>query len=287
MMAQIIDGKALALEKEAELKEKISKLENPPKVISILIGEDPASVLYTNMKQEKASELGIDFHPLKYPENTGFEEIKNKILELNEDPKILGIMIQLPLPKSFLGINHPNELLELINPKKDIDGLNPRDSNFIPATARGVISILNVIPEIRRMPESRESRTRSMDPGSMSGMTGLVIAVVGSEGEVGQSLVYELTNREATILKVDKKLPDTSLEDLKNAGIVISATGVKDLVKAEDIKDGAILIDVGLGDFSESALKKSSFYTPKVGGTGPMTVISLMENIVEAASLSS
>ena len=120
-MSNIIDGKKLAQKKEAELKKRVSELKSTPKVISFLIGNNPASVLYTNMKQQKAKELGIDFEPLKYSENISFNEALEKLISLNNDPKITGIMFQLPLPKEFLGGHKIEELLELIDSKKDID----------------------------------------------------------------------------------------------------------------------------------------------------------------------
>lgn len=262
-MNQAIDGKLLASKKEEELKEKISQLEEKPKVVSFLIGDDSASWMYTNMKQEKAADLGIDFEPLKYPEATDFEEIKNKILELNEDNEIVGIMIQLPLPKEFLNEHQTEELLKIINPKKDIDGLNPENSEYIPATAKGVISIL------KDLKLDFEDKT---------------FAVIGSEGEVGQAIILELKKLKAKqIIKIDKKLSGSKLEDMKDADVVISATGVKALIKPELVKDEVVAIDVGLGDFDEGVYEKVSFYTPKYGGVGPMTVISLMENILKAA----
>ncbi|MBI2022890.1 bifunctional 5,10-methylenetetrahydrofolate dehydrogenase/5,10-methenyltetrahydrofolate cyclohydrolase [Candidatus Daviesbacteria bacterium] len=261
-MAQAINGKLIASKIKRQLREKLGKLKFTPKVVSFLIGDDPASLLYTEMKQKKAKDLGIDFQPLKYPSDADFEIVANKIKKLNGDPDILGIMIQLPLPKEFLKDHHKNELLNLIDPKKDIDGLNPTQSNFIPATARGVIRILEYL-------DLNYERN--------------IFAVVGSEGEVGQAIVFELTNKGAVVIKVDKKLPETNLEDIKNADVVISATGVKNLIKPEDIKEEVVLIDVGLGDFNEECYKKARMYTPKSGGTGPMTVISLTENIIEAA----
>jgi methylenetetrahydrofolate dehydrogenase (NADP+) / methenyltetrahydrofolate cyclohydrolase len=262
-MNKVIDGKKLALSKEEELKKRIAKLGKKPEVVSFLIGDDSASWMYTNMKQEKAQELGIDFQPLKYTSSTSFEEISQKINELNQDDAIVGIMVQLPLPKEFLGPHNSEELLEAILPKKDIDGLNPKASEFIPATAKGVITILDNL-ELE--------------------FTGTVFAVVGSAGEVGKAMVAELKKRNAkTIIKVDKKIPGSKLEDMAEADVAISATGVKDLIKPNLVKDGVIAIDVGLGDFDERVYEKSSKYTPKYGGVGPMTVISLMENIIEAA----
>lgn len=263
-MNKIIDGKKLALEYEQTVKEKLQDLKIKPKVVSFLIGDDPNSVMYTNMKQQKASEVGIEFNPLCYPKDIPFEEIVKKIEELNHNEEISGIMIQLPLPKEFLKDHKKEELLELIDPGKDIDGLNPRLSKFTPATAKGVLSILDSL---------------NLDYEKTT------FAVVGSEGEVGMAIAYELTNKGALVLKIDKKLPKTKLEDIKNADIIISATGVKNLINGEFIKKGAILIDVGLGDFDPACYDKASAYTPKVGGTGPMTVISLMENILKTTSI--
>lgn len=261
-MATVIDGKKLALEREKELKQKLQKLNDRPKVVSFLIGNNPASILYSNMKQEKANQLGIDFIVRKFSSNSSWEDVCSELNNYNQDVSIHGVMVQLPLPKQFLGKHNINELLELIDPQKDIDGLNPRDSNFIPATVKGVLSILDHL---------RVDFEQT------------IFAVVGSEGEIGKSLVYELTNKGSVVIKVDKKLPETALEDINNVDVVISATGVKNLIKGEHIKKEVILIDVGLGDFDKDCFKKAQAYTPKIGGTGPMTVISLMENIVEAA----
>ncbi len=262
-MNQIIDGKNLAVLKEEELKTKILKQKKPLKVVSFLIGDDSASWMYTNMKQEKAQDLGIDFQPLKYPSSVSFDEIMEKIELLNVDPEIIGIMIQLPLPKDFLGEHKTEELLEAIDSKKDIDGLNPKESQYIPATAKAVISIL---------------KSLNLD------FSNTGFAVVGSEGEVGQAVVLEIAKLKAKqIIKVDKKLPGSKLGEIKNADVVISATGVKGLIKPELVKEGVVAIDVGLGDLDERIYEKSEAYTPKYGGVGPMTVISLMENIVEAA----
>lgn len=112
----------------------------------------------------------------------------------------------------------------------------------------------------------------------------LTFGVVGSEGEVGEPLVEQLSMKNAKkVLRLDKKNPECNLEDLKQADVVISCTGVSGLINADMIKEGSVLIDVGLGDFESSTYKKAKLYTPKFGGVGPMTVISLMENILEAA----
>ncbi len=262
-MGKLIDGKALAAKGEEELKEHLIETSKKPLVYSILIGEDPASILYTNRKQAKASELGINFQPLKFSEDISFEEVAAKIDQLNEDPEVTGIMIQLPIPKRVLGEHSKFELLELINPIKDIDGLNPNGVIFMSATVKGVIKILD-----------------SLDLNYKD----KVFAVVGSEGEVGKPLVKVLTQKGAEqIIKLDKRNSECNMENLKQADVVISCTGVQGLIKAEMIKEGAVLIDVGLGDFEESTYTRASYYTPKFGGVGPMTILSLTENILEAS----
>src|SRR3989344_4860555 len=126
MNSKILDGRKLAKSREAKLKKKLSSLKFTPKVVSILIGSDPPSVLYTSMKQKKALEVGIEFEPIEFSVDTPVSEIVKKIYELNKDPKIAGIMIQLPMPKEFLIGLDPKEIIELIDPKKDIDGLTSK-----------------------------------------------------------------------------------------------------------------------------------------------------------------
>ena len=259
---KIIDGKVLAERLGKELAEKLGELKERPLVVSILIGNDPNSLLYTQMKQKKAEEFNIDFLPMKFKEQTSFENVSKQIKILNNNPEVKGIMIQLPIPRDFLRGMNKNDLIGLINPKKDIDGMQ-EESPYLSATVKGVIKIV----------ESLKLKVES-----------LVFGVVGSEGEVGKPLVHELAGKGAReIIRVDKRLEGSDLLDLKRADVVISCTGVKGLVDAEMVKEGVIAIDVGLGDFDESVYEKASLYTPKFGGVGPLTIISLMENILEAA----
>lgn len=260
-MGQSIDGKALAKVKEEELKKKLLTLSKPPEIRSILVGSDAPSVMYTNMKQKKAQELGINFEPIKLPEKTTYDELIQTIEKLDNDPKIDGIMIQLPLPASLKP--QTDEILSHITPAKDVDGLTPAGmQHYFPATVKGILSILD---------------TLHLDYHSTE------FAVIGSEGEVGKPLVDELMKNGYKIVGVDKKVPGTSLSDIKNSDVVIAATGVQGLVKPEFVKEGVIAIDVGGGELDTEVYIKSSFYTPKTGGVGPMTIISLMENALEAA----
>ncbi len=255
----IIDGKKLAVEHETVLKEKIQKLGIRPKVVSILVGDDPASLMYSNMKQKKATDLGIDFELRKYPSQTSWEEVVNKIKELSLDVSIHGIMIQLPLPGEFLDKHSVDELLQFIEPGKDIDGLTGKGP-VSAATVRGVISILDDL---------------KMD------YKKAVFGVAGSEGQVGKEMAKELRKLEANVIEVDRKISAASLKDLKDVDVIVSCVGDKYFILPDHVRERSILIDVGLGDFDPRCYEKASAYTPERGGVGPMTVISLMENVVE------
>lgn len=261
-MTKIIDGKALADKLGKKLKQELGKLKERPLVVSILIGNDPNSLLYTQMKQKKAEEFNIDFLPMKFPVKSSFENVARKIRSLNKTQEVRGIMIQLPVPRDFLMGKSKWDLIDLIDPDKDIDGM-VLDSDFTSATVKGVIKILDKIN---------------------AQYQNWTFGVVGSEGEVGKPLVEQLSMKNAKkILRLDKRNPECNLAELKEADVVISCTGVVGLIDADMVKDGVIAIDVGLGDFDPEVYKKAKFYTPKFGGVGPMTVISLMENILEAA----
>ena len=260
-MSKIIDGKVLAEKLGEELKEKLGGLKEKPLVVSILIGGDPNSLLYTQMKQKKAEEFNIDFLPMKFSVNTSFENVSKQIKILNNNPEVKGIMIQLPIPKDFLRGMHKSELINLIKPSKDIDGML-ENSPFLSATVKGVVKIIE------------DLRLKNKD---------LRFAVVGSEGEVGKPLVQALAEMGVSeIIRLDKRNPECNMMDLQKADVVISCTGVQGLIDAEMVKEEVIAIDVGLGDFDPLVYEKASLYTPKFGGVGPLTIISLMENILEA-----
>jgi methylenetetrahydrofolate dehydrogenase (NADP+) / methenyltetrahydrofolate cyclohydrolase len=282
-MGQVIDGKALAERLGEELKQKLGKLKERPLVVSVLIGSDPNSLLYTQMKQKKAEEFNIDFLPMKFPVKTSFENVATQIKKLNNSPEVKGIMIQLPVPRDFLMNYLKTDLINLINPKKDIDGMRP-DSPFLSATVKGVMKILDVIAsEARQSQYSEIASSPQASRNDEEWYTNMIFGVVGSEGEVGKPLVHELAGKGAKeILRLDKRNPDCDLNDLKKADVVISCTGVQGLIDADMVKDGVIAIDVGLGDFDPAVYEKALLYTPKYGGVGPLTIISLMENILEA-----
>lgn len=265
---KIIDGRKLAQIRQEKLVEKIKTLPKTPKVVSFLIGSDAPSVLYTNIKQKKAEEIGIKFEAIRLPVETEFEEVAEKIRDLNDEKDVDGIMVQLPLPEEFLKGRDEHELLELIDGKKDVDGLTTK-GKFLSATARSVISILE--------DENIEVK-------------GKKVVVVGASDLVGKPVATELEKMGAEVKMCDSKTENIRLLTIE-ADILISATGVPKLIKGHMVKNGAVVIDVGaekvdgkvVGDVDfESVEPLASRITPVPGGVGPMTVISLMENAVEA-----
>lgn len=262
---KIIDGKKLALQIEEGIKLTLQSLPNKPKAITLCIGSDPNSKMYTQMKLKKAQELGIDLQALYLPEDVKYNEVAEKIEELNKDLKVSGIMVQLPIPEFVLEGHEGRELLELIDPKKDIDGLTGK-SNFIPATVKGILRIL--------------------DFEEVLGEEKKIVVVGGVHGTVGTSMVSFLGQLDENVTGVSGK--DENLgEKTLDADVLVSATGIKNLITKDMVKKGVIVIDVS-GDIDfENVKEVAGRITPPKGGVGPMTIVSLMENIIEATTLSS
>jgi methylenetetrahydrofolate dehydrogenase (NADP+) / methenyltetrahydrofolate cyclohydrolase len=259
----IIDGRELARAHQSKLK----KLKSSPKVVSILVGTDASSVLYSDIKQKKATELGIEFEIRQLPVTAEYPDLENEIQALNKDKAISGIMVQLPLPRKFLGERDQNDILKLINPKKDVDGLSPK-SKVLPAAVRAILSIIK---------DEKITVKKSL------------VTIIGNADGIGRILSKELTKLGGKVYisdVADKDLREKTLE----ADILISAKGIAGLVIGRMVKEGAVVIDMGIsslggkveGDVDfESVSPKASKITPVPGGVGPMTVISLMENIID------
>lgn len=277
---KLINGKKLARKREEDLRERVKKLRRTPKVVSLLIGDDPPSILYTQMKQKKAEEVGIDFEPWYIEETKTYDEVVDLIRSLNVDPVVDGIMVQLPIPKKFLGTHKTRDLLQIINVRKDIDGLTP----YSPFYTAAVVAVMTIIEEERIK------------------VTGKRCVVVGASELIGKPIAYELEKLGGEVKVLDKHTKDLKLET-GEADILVSATGVVDLIKGDMVKEGVVIIDVGVmvieeeedgkkektvkGDVEfESVAPKASKITPVPGGVGPLTVISLMENVAKAAEYS-
>ncbi|MHC4155541.1 MAG: bifunctional methylenetetrahydrofolate dehydrogenase/methenyltetrahydrofolate cyclohydrolase FolD [Planctomycetota bacterium] len=288
MAAEIIDGKQTAADMRAELKDEVAKLKQEgivPGLGVILIGEDPASNSYVTAKERTCEELGIYSDDNRLPEDTTQQDLLALIDRMNNDPQINGILVQLPLPKHL----DEAEVLLAIDPDKDVDGFHPTNIGkmvagqkaFLPCTPHGVIQLL-----IR------------------SGVTieGSYTVIVGRSNIVGKPLanmlIQKAPNRNATVTVCHTRTKDLT-HHTKQADIVVAAAGRPNTVTADMIKDGAVVIDVGVnrvedatkkrgyrlvGDVDFEAVKeKASLITPVPGGVGPMTITMLMYNTVESA----
>lgn len=272
MDSKIIDGRKLALKRQEKLIQEVKKLKLTPKIVSILVGDDAPSVLYTKIKQKKAEEIGIDFEPIHFVFPLPvWEAVCQEIIKLNNNPEVNGIMVQLPLPQEFLQGKDEKELLQLIDPSKDVDGLNYacKTRSYVPAAVKAVLSIL----KDEKIP-----------------VVGKNVVVVGSSDLVGRPVAEEMEKLGAHVKICDSKTSNLQGETLE-AQILVSATGVPNLINGDMVSDGVVIIDVGaekvdgkiVGDVDfESVYPKALRITPVPGGVGPMTVVSLMENVLES-----
>lgn len=261
-----IDGRVLAEKHKEQLIARLKdiKSDRTPTIVSFCNTEDEPSVRYTQMKKQKAQEIEISFLVEGYDTKTSYEDLKQKVEGYNNSESVDGIMVQLPLPLDLIVFR--DDLLDRINPRKDVDGLTYEGQKyFMPATVKSVISILEA---------------------EVPGWRGCKVAVVGADGEVGKPLLEVLSDElvplePLQLVAVDRNRGDLN-HDLKDCEIIISATGRKDLIKPEMLDGRPMLIDVGLGDFNPACFEKAYKYTGEFGGVGPMTVISLMENVVDS-----
>ena len=273
---EILDGKKTYL----EIKEKIKKeLENKNVSIGLsvlLVGNDPASEIYVNMKKNACEYVGIKSEVIKLNNDVSQEEVLKKIDTLNLDDTVHGILVQLPLPK------HIDEatILKAVDYKKDVDGFHPYnvgdlvigESGFVPATPLGVMELL----------KAYDIQLKSKD-----------VAIIGASNIVGKPLASLFLNGGATVSICHKETKDIS-HYTKYADIVCVGVGVPNLIKADMVKDGAIIVDVGInkvnnkivGDVDfEAVSKKASYITPVPGGVGPMTIAMLLKNTIKAFNL--
>lgn len=274
LSAQLIDGKKQSSEILSKVKKEISSLQKRPVLAVILVGENPASKLYIEKKQQACAEVGIESKLFSFPENVAEQELLEKIQGLNDDSSVSGILVQLPLPENI----NRNNVLQSIAPSKDVDGFTAENlgklalgiEEMVSCTAMGIIKLI-------------ESTSTKLE--------GKNVCVVNHSIVVGRPLAQLLLNRNATVAVCHKFTKNLS-EFTKNADVLISATGVAGLIKKGMVKEGAVVIDAGIarngdtvvGDIDFNAVKEiASFITPVPGGVGPMTVACLMENTLKAA----
>lgn len=263
-MAIIFDGKTYSAKKKELLRSGVTLLKEKgiiPHIATIIIGNDPASVLYVNLKKKFIEDIGCQLDIYRLNESTSFEDIKLLINSLNDDKTVHGIMVQMPLPETLK--SERLKIINLITDNKDVDGLR-ENSKFLHPTSKAAIEILLIAAN------ELKSEVKS-------------VCVVGSDGMVGKPLAKELTKLGYTVFEANEKTDSVKLQSLTlQSDAIISATGVINLIGPEMVKDNQVLIDVGapFGDISPQVEDKAGFLTPVPGGVGPVTITCLAENLI-------
>lgn len=276
-MSIIIDGKEVAKEKRKQIKSRVEALKSQGKTVGlavIIVGENPASKVYVNNKKKGCSEVGIESFEYALPENTTEQELKELVEKLNNDDRVNGILCQLPLPE------HINEdaVINTISPKKDVDAFHPQnvghimigDYTFLPCTPAGIMDMLKFY--------------------NIS-VSGKKCVVIGRSNIVGKPMAMLLLKENGTVEICHSKTENLKEETL-SADILVAAVGKANFVTEDMVKQGAVVIDVGMnrdengklcGDVDfENVKEKTSYITPVPGGVGPMTITMLLENTVRA-----
>lgn len=280
-MAKIIDGKQISLDIKNELKEKVAKYKEQGIEITLAVvkvGNDPASAVYVRNKEKACEYVGINSKTLALPEETTEEELLNVVKELNEDKNVNGILVQLPLPKHI----DESKVLLTIDSTKDVDGFHPvnvgkmviGEDTFLPCTPAGIIEMI---------------KRADID------IEGKECVVIGRSNIVGKPMAMLMLKENATVTIAHSRTKDLK-EVTKRADIIVAAIGKAKFVTADYVKEGAVVIDVGMdrdengklcGDVDfESVSKVASAITPVPGGVGPMTVTMLLVNCLRSVELS-
>ncbi len=276
-MAVIIDGKELAKKIRANLKiecEELKKKNINSKLAVIMVGEDPASKVYVRNKSKACEDVGIEYEEYLLDVNITQKELIELIEKLNNDKTINGILLQSPIPSNL----DVNEAFRTISPQKDVDGFNPinvgklvlNQDTFVSCTPYGIMKMFEEY---------------NID------LTGKNVVILGRSNIVGKPLIHCCLNKNATVTSCHSKTQNIA-QKAKEADVLISAIGKANFVTADMVKDGAVVIDVGInrldngkitGDVDfESVKEKASYITPVPGGVGPMTIAMLMNNVIKA-----
>jgi len=276
--SRIIDGKVLAQQIEEEVRSGVESLESgrgvTPGLATILVGEDPASKMYVRLKHKACERVGISAEDYLLPAETSQKELLSLIDTLNKNRDVHAILLQLPLPKHL----PPREAMEAIAPAKDADGFHPYnmgklmigDEGLVPCTPHGVIRAL----EEYNVP-----------------IKGKNVVIIGHSNVVGKPMAAMFLNRDATVSVCHVFTDDLNRYTL-GADILVVAAGVKHLIKADIVKEGVVIFDVGItkeengvyGDVDfENVIKKASLLTPVPGGVGPITIAMLMKHVLMCA----
>ncbi|MBC8406583.1 MAG: bifunctional methylenetetrahydrofolate dehydrogenase/methenyltetrahydrofolate cyclohydrolase FolD [Planctomycetes bacterium] len=280
-LAQILDGKQLSAQVRAQIGEQIQAGMGAgkarPGLATVLVGDDPASHIYVRNKRRACDETGMQNFHIELAEDVGQAALLQQIVELNLNPEVHGILVQLPLPKGF--DYDENQVLATIDPAKDADGFHPANQGAlmqgtpapIPCTPKGVMQLL-----------------------AESGMElkGKRAVVVGRSNIVGKPVALLLLEQHCTVTICHSRTTDLAAE-VANADVVVAAVGVAELVKGAWIKPGAVVLDVGINRNADGKLvgdvefgpaaARAGWITPVPGGVGPMTIAMLLQNTLEAA----
>ncbi len=274
----LLDGQALAYDMEKDLKNKIqiitAQTHKRPKLAVILVGKDPASITYVNMKIKACERVGMDFDLKALQENITEAKLLSLIKDYNTDQNISGVLVQLPLPRHI----DTRMILEAIDPSKDVDGFHPlnigklctQKESFLPATPMGVMRLLEHYH---------------------IGIKGKDVAIIGASNIIGKPLSMLMLNAGASVSVCHILTKDISFYT-QNADIVCVGVGKPDLIKASMLKKGAVVVDIGINHLNDgrivgdvdfnNAQKVAGFITPVPKGVGPMTIVSLLENTLIA-----
>jgi len=270
----IIDGKEIAKNLRSKIAEEVSTFERPPGLAVILVGEDPASAVYVRNKELACKQAGFFSDKIIKSENITEEQLLEEVERLNNNPQIDGILVQLPLPKHI----DANKVIEHISPLKDVDGFHSENigklmqnkSHLRPCTPKGVMTML----------ESIDCQIEGMN-----------CVVIGASNIVGRPMAMELLNARGTVTICNSKTKDLPGK-VREADILVVGVGIPKMVKGDWVKEGAVVIDVGInrledgslvGDVDYDAIKDTAeAITPVPGGVGPMTIATLLENTMIA-----
>ena len=272
----IIYGSEVSKRFKEEMKNEVSSLNRAPSLCVILVGDNPASLSYIRGKEKACNEIGIKFTLLKADENISEENLVKMVKDVNDDESTDGLIVQMPLPKHI----NTNRIMEMIDPSKDVDGLNPlnigrmvlKEECFVPCTPLGVMALI------------KETGVN---------IIGKRAVVMGRSALVGIPLAHLLMKENATVTIVHSKTENIK-EITSQADILVAAIGQSEFVKADYVREGAIVIDVGInridgklkGDVAFDEVEaKASYITPVPKGVGPMTVTMLLENTIKAYKL--
>ncbi|MDR1453481.1 MAG: bifunctional methylenetetrahydrofolate dehydrogenase/methenyltetrahydrofolate cyclohydrolase FolD [Candidatus Margulisbacteria bacterium] len=278
MVAVIIDGKKIAQNIRGKIKNEVAKLTSKPGLAVVLVGADPASQVYVNSKEKACQEIGFYSEVHRLPETTGEAELLALIQKLNVDPKIHGVLVQLPLPKQI----DVRKVILAINPDKDVDCFHPQNTG-------NLVNYFKAADQTMILPCTPLGCLKLLESTGVS-LSGKKAVVVGRSNIVGKPMAILLFQLDCTVTVCHSRTEDLANE-VRQADIVIAATGQPGLITGGMIKPGAVVIDVGTnrvngkltGDVDFAGVSAAAgFLTPVPGGVGPMTIAMLMQNTLNA-----